>query len=72
MGKGGTAARQDSASTLFQDKCKGKCNHVDCVLTRKDAEVICRQCQKPIGYGNAYYRIGGAAADLIHEACSDD
>lgn len=51
--------------------CVTKCNHVDCGLTRKDAEVECRKCGKPIGFDTAYYRIGGAAADLVHEACSD-
>lgn len=51
--------------------CRDACHHVDCGWTRLYAGVVCRYCRKPIGYGTAYYRIGGATADLIHEACSD-
>lgn len=49
--------------------CKDRCNHVDCGLTRMEAGVICRHCQKAIGYGIPYYRIGGATSDLVHAAC---
>lgn len=51
--------------------CVGECHHVDCGLTRLHASVPCQKCGEPIGYETAYYRTGGATADLIHEACAE-
>lgn len=48
--------------------CKGKCRHKDCAQTRADAASPCCFCQKPIGYGDNFFRArldGG----LAHGSC---
>jgi len=57
--------------------CSTPCEHRDCALTRKMAEVVCRHCATPIGYDRNYYDVSREAGhergtDLVHASCSDD
>lgn len=35
---------------------KGSCEHLDCRATVREAHSLCAFCQKPIGYGVAFYQ----------------
>jgi hypothetical protein len=51
--------------------CKGKCKHLDCAATRADAAAPCRFCQKPIGYGDNFFRARLSGA-LGHGRCVEE
>ena len=50
--------------------CK-RCEHIDCRQTRRDAESLCRVCQRPIGYQTRFYRETDPPGrnNLVHAAC---
>jgi hypothetical protein len=49
--------------------CAGECAHTDCAATRRLAALICRHCDKPIGYEIAYYQ-NGDWTELEHALCA--
>lgn len=51
--------------------CKKACKHRDCAQTRADAATACRFCNKPIGYGETFYRARLSGA-LGHAFCVDE
>ncbi|MCC7449630.1 MAG: hypothetical protein IT324_19575 [Anaerolineae bacterium] len=47
--------------------CETPCDHLDCARQRRDAESLCRICQKPIGYeARIYFEEGN---QLVHGEC---
>lgn len=54
--------------------CQNRCQHIDCVATRRMAESNCSSCAEPIGYERRFYReeLPGGSDDLIHAACAEE
>lgn len=55
--------------------CFGGCGHIDCMNTRKMAEIACRICGQEIGYGVEFFDEGKRIEDgvrvLVHAECLD-
>ena len=50
--------------------CKEPCNHSDCQLTRRMAEMNCGICRMPIGYETRYY--DDDQYGLVHALCLEE
>jgi hypothetical protein len=52
--------------------CESQCHHLNCRITRKEANSLCRLCGKPIGYETCFDRDPGDAMAFAHASCLED
>lgn len=48
--------------------CKDKCEHRDCVASRREVAELCHECRKPIGYETPFANFEG---NIWHNLCLD-
>lgn len=51
--------------------CKAKCKHIDCAETRAIAAEPCRFCNKPLGFGSAWFK-SALFGCVAHRHCLED
>lgn len=50
--------------------CAEPCNHRDCKITRRMAEMLCPHCSEPIGYEQFFY--DDPDLGLVHFSCMSE
>lgn len=51
--------------------CKDPCSHLDCEMTKRDAETKCPICNKAIGFETYFYN-DSKSGGLVHAICLED